>query len=353
MPLLHADHLRRLGRDCFVAVGVGAEDAALVADHLVEAGLCGHDTHGLLRLPQYVDMVRQGTVDPQGPFTVLEETPVRASVSGGWHYGPVSATRAVRLAADKAAAGAVAVVTVRDCNHVARLGSFAAQASERGQIALVCANGHGGDLAVAPHGGSDRRLPTNPLCLAVPTGLGWPVVLDMTTSAISGGALRLARNLGGEVPPGRIIDAQGRPTENAEDYYGPPHGAVLPLGAPLTGHKGFGLGVAVDILAGALSGAGCSQAKPGRSGNALFVAALNIEAFIDPKDFLAEADAFIGRLKASPPAPGHAAVEVPGERAFLTRRLRLDEGVPVDPSAWTQIEALVAELGVELPAPLG
>lgn len=352
MPLLQAEDLRRLARDCFAAVGVGPQEAGLVADHLVDAGLCGHDTHGLLRLPQYVDMVRQGTVDPRGIFRILEETPVRARVAGGWHFGPVSAARAVALAGDKAAAGAVAVVTVRDCNHVARLGSFAAQASGRGQVILMCSNGHGGDLAVAPHGGSDRRLPTNPLCLAVPTGLGWPVVLDMTTSAISGGALRLAKNLGGAVPPGRIIDAEGRPTERADDYYGPPFGAVLPLGAPLTGHKGFGLAVAVDILSGALSGAGCSKANPERSGNALFIAALNIEAFIDIRDFLNEVDAFIGRLKASPPAPGHKAVEVPGERAFETRRRRLVEGVPVDESAWEQIGGLAAGLGIGLPEPL-
>jgi hydroxycarboxylate dehydrogenase B len=352
LPLFCSAELLRLAQDCFAGVGVADADAALVAGHLLDAGLCGHDSHGMLRLPQYVEMVRKGTVDPLGAFKVLDEGPSRARVSGGWHYGPVTATQAVDLALDKAGAGAVAVVTVRDCNHVARLGSFAALAPPRGQIVLMCSNGHGGDLAVAPHGGRDRRLPTNPLCLALPTGREWPLVLDMTTSATSGGAMRLAQNRGEDVPAGRIIDAEGEATVKVGDFYGPPPGAMLPLGAPLTGHKGFGLAVAVDILAGALSGAGCSKAQPERSGNALFIAALNIEAFVSLDAFEREADEFIGRLKASPAAPGFNQVEIPGERAYGIRQRRLVEGVPVDASAWQQIGDLAAELRVELPVPL-
>lgn len=352
MPRLAAADLKRLGRDFFVAVGVPEDHARLVADHLTEAGLDGHDSHGPLRLPQYVGMVRDGTVDPHAELRLLQETPYSARVSGGWNFGPVTATEAVQLAVDKATRGALAVVCVRDCNHIARLGSFAAVGPAAGQVVLMAANGHGGDLAVAPHGGAARRLPTNPLCAALPSGRQWPLVLDMTTSAVSGGALRLLRNLGAAVAPGRIIDAEGQPTTDVEDYYGPPPGAMLPLGAPLTGHKGFGLAVAVDILAGALSGAGCSKADPERSGNALFIAALNIEAFTGLEDFRREADAFVGRLQDTPPAPGSDGVELPGERAFRTRGQRLQAGVPVDDSAWGQIGSLAVELGVALPTPV-
>ena len=323
-----------------------------MADHLVEAGLMGHDTHSVLRLPQYVGMVRDGVVRPGTALEVLAETRYTARVSGGWNFGPVTATAAVQLAVNKARGGALGVVTVRDCNHVARLGRFAALASGERMIGMLAANGHGGDLAVAPFGGTRRRLPTNPLSVAVPTGRDWPVLLDMTTSAISGGDLRLLRNLGSPAPEESIVDAQGRSTMDVEEYYGPPAGAILPLGFPQTGHKGFGLGMIVDVLAGALSGAGCSQAAPERSGNALFIAVLRVEAFTAWEGFLAEVDGLIERLKSCPPAAGFDAVVLPGEHAHGKQLQRNWEGLEVDDAAWEQIRVLAAEFEVALPEPL-
>jgi len=351
MPLLRADDLRKVGEELFRRVGVPAGEAQLVADHLVESGLMGHDTHSVLRLPQYVGMVRDGVVRPGARLETLEETPHMARVSGGWNFGPVTATAAVRLAVDKARGGALSVVTVRDCNHVARLGRFAALAAAADMIALMAANGHGGDLAAAPLGGRARRLPTNPLCAAVPTGRDWPVLLDMTTSAVSGGDLRLWRNLGQPAPENALIDAAGKATTDVEAYYGPPAGAILPLGFPQTGHKGFGLGMMVDILAGALSGAGCSRTEPLRTGNALFIAVLRVEAFIPLADFLGEIDRLIEWIKSCPPAAGFAAVMLPGEHGHRQYLRRCREGLPVDEAAWEQIAELAAELGVELPAP--
>lgn len=352
MPRFRADELRDLAVALFQKVGVSAGEAALVADHLVEAGLMGHDTHSVLRLPQYVGMVRDGVVRPGVALKVLAETRYTARTSGGWNFGPVTATAAVRLAIDKARDGALSVVTVRDCNHVARLGRFAALAAGERMIAMLAANGHGGDLAVAPFGGTQRRLPTNPLSVAIPTGRDWPVLLDMTTSAISGGDLRLLHNLGSAAPEETIVDAEGHSTTDVEDYYGPPAGAILSLGFPQTGHKGFGLGMIVDVLAGALSGAGCSQAAPARSGNALFIAVLRVEAFTAWVDFLAEVDGLIERLKSCPPAAGFDAVVLPGEHAHSKHVQRRREGLHVDEAAWQQIGVLAAEFGVALPEPL-
>lgn len=341
-----AEELRRLGEALFRRVGVPAAEAALVADHLVEASLMGHDTHGVLRLPQYVEMVRSGQVKPGAPLTLLAETPCMARASGGWNFGPVTATAAMQLALDKVQDQAVSVVTVRDCNHVARLGRFTALAARQNRIGLMVANGHGGDLAVAPFGGRARRLATNPLSVAIPTGRPWPLLLDMTTSAISGGELRLRRNLRRPVPPDTLIDAEGQPTTDVEAYYGPPPGAILPLG----GARGFGLGVVIDVLAGALSGAGCSQENSPVSGNALFIAALRIEAFVPLAEFLAEVDRLIDWLKSCPPACGVAEVMLPGERAYRQYLRRCREGLTVDEVAWHQLEALAASLGVALPA---
>ena len=352
MPCIRAEDLKTLGIALFAAVGGPPADAELVADHLVESSLLGHDSHGPLRFPQYVEMVRQGTVTPGAPTQVLRATRCLAQLSGNWNFGPVSAEAAMRLALELARQVPLAVVTLKDCNHVARLGRFAALAAAENRIALMGANGHGGDLAVAPFGGIERRLPTNPLCLALPTRRPWPLVLDMTTSAISGGALRLHQNLGTSTPPDRLVDASGKPTTDTKAYYGPPPGAVLPLGFPGAGHKGFGLAVMVDILAGALSGAGCSQAAPERSGNALFIALIDIAAFTPLEQYFRESEQFIDWIKSSPPAAGFEEVLLPGEQAWRISQQRLRQGIAVDERAWSQISALATELGVDLPIPL-
>lgn len=354
MPRFAADDLRALGVDLFTSVGVPGPDAELVADHMVESGLLGHDSHSVLRYPQYVEMVRQGQVKAGAPLEVLKDAPRTAQVSGGWNFGAVTATAAMELAIDKARDGAVSAVTVRDCNHVARLGRFAAMAPAAGDfIALIFANGHGSDLAVAPHGGRERRLPTNPLAVAVPTARDWSVVLDMTTSVTSGGALRYFRNRGEPVPEGSIIDADGNPTADVEEYYGTPPGAMLPLGYPVTGHKGYGLAVVVDILAGALSGAGCSRANPTETGNALFIAVLQIEAFTPVREFYGEVDEFIDWVKSSAPREGFDEVLLPGENSHRIRARREAQGFDVDEAAWKQISEIAAELGVELPQAIG
>ena len=351
MPKFKADGLRALGRSLFVEVGVPPAEAELVADHLVESGLLGHDTHSVLRLPQYVNMVRDGVVSPGVPLQVLAESDFTARLSGGWNFGPVTATQAMEKALDKIrGGGALAVVTVRDCIHIARLGRFAALAARDNAIALMVANGHGGDLAVAPFGGRARRLPTNPLCVGIPTGLEWPLVLDMTTSMTSGGDLRLLRNLGKPAPVGSIIDAAGEPTTDVEKYYGPPPGAALALGFPGSGHKGYALSVLVDILSGTLSGAECSKIDYERSGNALFIAVLRVEAFRPLADFFSEVQGLVERIKSCPPAEGFTEVMLPGENAYRHYTERVRGGLSVDDTAWGQIEVLAAELGVALPA---
>ncbi|MYF92631.1 MAG: Ldh family oxidoreductase [Gemmatimonadetes bacterium] len=352
VPTLRAEDLDALARACLRQVGVPADDATLIAEHLVEAGLMGHDTHSVLRLPQYVNMVRDGQVEPGAELVVLDESECGGRLSGQWNYGPVTATEAVRWALDKLGDGAVAVVGVRDCNHVARLGRFAEIATRADCISLITANGHGGDSAVAPFGGRSRRLPTNPICCGIPTGGAWPVILDMTTSMLSGGDMRLLRNRGEDAPPGMLIDAEGHPTTKVDAYYGPPAGAILPLGFPQSGHKGYGLSVLVDILAGSLSGAGMTQEAPERTGNALFIAVLNVAAFLPLNEFYAEVAGFVEWVKSCPPAPGVAEVLLPGERAHQRLQARRRDGLYVDEKAWDEIGALAAELGVELPTPV-
>ncbi|MBT3346671.1 MAG: Ldh family oxidoreductase [Gemmatimonadetes bacterium] len=353
MPKFAAADLRRLGQDLFTCVGVPEDEAALVSDHMVESGLLGHDSHSVLRFPQYTEMVRSGKVTPGAPLEILREHDSVVQVNGNWNYGPVTATRATELAIERVKDRAMSIVTVRGCNHVARLGRFVHMVAQHEHlIGLMCANGHGADLAVAPFGGRERRLPTNPLAVGIPTGRDWPIVLDMTTSMTSGGALREYRNRNEPVPDGSIVDGHGRQTTDVEDYYNEPFGAMLPLGFPLVGHKGTGLAVVIDILSGALSGAGCSQADPPESGNALFLAILDIRAFRELTDFHDEVDRFIDFLKSSEPMEGFSEVMLPGEKSHRIRLEREAHGMDVDDTAWSQISELAGELGIDLPKPL-
>ncbi|MEE2659435.1 MAG: Ldh family oxidoreductase [Candidatus Latescibacterota bacterium] len=353
MPRFHPQDLRQLGTDLFTTVGVPEDEAAFVADHMVESGLLGHDSHSVLRFPQYTEMVRSGQVKPGAPLTILEEGSGVARVSGGWNYGPVTATQATELAIQRAQGRAMSVVTVRDCNHVARLGRFVHRVAATGHlIGLMCANGHGADLAVAAFGGRERRMPTNPIAVAIPTKREWPIVMDMTTAMTSGGALREYRNRQEPVPAGCIVDATGKITTDVEGYYGPPVGAMLPLGFPQVGHKGFGLAIIVDILAGALSGAGCSQADSAETGNALFIAVFDVRTFRPVEEFLDEVDRFIDFLKSSEPMEGFDEVLLPGERSHGIAAEREVHGLEVDETAWGQICELAEDIGVRLPEPM-
>jgi uncharacterized oxidoreductase len=353
MPRFQAADLKHLGFQFFTHVGVPDGEAQLVSDHMVDAGLLGHDTHSVLRFPQYTGMVRNGQVKPGAPLEILSEKGGVIQTSGGWNFGPVTATRAVELAIERAQSRALVAVTVKHCNHVARLGRFVDIVAREGNlIALLCANGHGADLAVAPYGGRERRLPTNPLAVGIPTKRDWPIVLDMTTSMTSGGALREYRNKNLPVPEGSIIDAAGRPTTDVEDYYGPPSGAMLPLGFPLVGHKGFGLSLVIDILAGGLSGGGCSQLDPPETGNALFLTVFDIAAFRDLAEFHEDVDEFIDWLKSSPPMEGFDEVMLPGEKSHRIYQERQCSGLDVDDNAWDQITALARELGIAVPDPV-
>ena len=344
------DTLRKMSKEMFMKVGVPIRDAILVADHLVDSDMFGHDTHGVLRLPQYIDMVTEGIVTPGAPLRIMNDLGFSARLSGGWNFGPVSATRAIEFALKKLSSGAaMSVVTVRDCNHIARLGRFVSIAAKNDAIAIMTANGHGGDLAVAPYGGIDRRLPTNPIAVGVPTGLDWPVVLDMTTSMISGGDLRLLRNTNELAPLNSIIDSLGNPSRHAEDFYGSPRGAILPLGSPVVGHKGFGLSVLVDVLSGALSGAECSKENYERSGNALFIAVLRVSAFRSRNSFFEEVRNFVKRVKGSPKAKGFSEIMLPGEKAYKNYQNSKVNGIFVNDVAWESISEKAVELDVNLP----
>jgi uncharacterized oxidoreductase len=228
-----------------------------------------------------------------------------------------------------------------------RLGDYPALAAAQGMVAIAAVNNHGGGAWVAPWGGREGRLSTNPIAIATP-GPDGPILLDITTSVVAEGKIRVKRNRGEPMPPGWALNAAGEPTTDPRDLYGTPRGAILPFGGE-AGHKGFGLSLMVDILAGALTGGECSQESAPRVGNALFTIAIDVAAMTPPSAFDGQVRALIDWVRSAALAPGFDAIRIPGEPEAQTEARRRVEGIPIDDETWRQIAEFASTLGVSMP----
>ena len=347
MPTFTPDHLESIACRVLASAGVPGDEAQVVAHSLVASSLLGHDSHGVIRIPQYVSMVREGQVKPGSGVTVVRETGCTALLDGNYGFGQIVARKAMEIAIAKAAVSGTCSVAVRHSSHVGRLGEYPTMAAEQGMIGMAMVNNHGGGLCMAPWGGVERRLSPNPISFAIPTGQGQPILLDMTSSVCAEGKLRVMRNRGQTLPEGWIIDAQGRPSTDPAAFYGPPQGALLPLGGTV-GYKGFGLCLVMDILAGALSGAGCSGSSDAVGLQGLFVTAIDIASFVTPEEFQGQVDALIRYVRSSPRLPGTEEILVPGEPEFREEGRRLREGIDVEDETWRQILEAAETVGLDL-----
>ncbi|HSB69736.1 MAG TPA: Ldh family oxidoreductase [Candidatus Methylomirabilis sp.] len=344
MPSVHASLLTRICHDILLTVGASEEEASTVARHQIGANLAGHDSHGIILLSTYVDRIRKGHIVPGARFEVVHETPTTARISGNWGFGQVVQTRATRLAIEKARNSMVAAVTVAYQSHVGRLADYPLMAAEAGMIGmLVCDSGRGPKY-VAPFGGRDARLGTNPISMALPSNLEAPIFVDMATSQVAGGKILVYRNRRKPVPLGWLLDKNGNPTTDPNDYFA--GGALLPLGGLDAGHKGYGLSTMVDVFAGILTGLGWGIDPAGKHNDGSLFIAINVEAFRPLEEFRAEVSEFARFLKASPPAQGFKEVLYPGEIEWLTTQERLRTGIPVEDDTWTEIQELAASAGV-------
>ena len=347
MPVFNADRLREISANVFTAFGVTADEAQLVAKFIVKSNLVGHDSHGVIRIPQYINDIKKGSIVPGARVEVVSESPSHAVLNGNWGFGYSGAVVAMEMAIQKAAACGMSAVGLHNSNHIGRLGSYPTMAADRGMIGMLTVNAHGAGASTVPWGGTARRLPTNPICFALPSGKDWPLLLDITTSVVAEGKVRVKRNRGEPTPEGWIIDANGNPTTDPKKFYDPPRGALLPLGG-IVGHKGFGLGMIVDILSGVLTGAGCTRENAPRGGNGVFMTAINIERFVPLHEFKRQVDEFVAYVKSSPTLPGMKEILVPGEMEAREEQKRLKEGIFVEDETWRQIVELSREKGLKL-----
>lgn len=348
MPILNHSQLFDLGRRILRGAGVPAADAETVAQELADANLVGHDSHGVMRLVQYVDFVRDGHVTPGATTTVVKEGPSFAVLDGNFNFGQVIAREGLRVAGEKARSQGTATVMMRNCNHIGRLGAYTDDAARAGFVAMMAVNapGPGG---VAPFGGMERRLGTNPISIAAPFGRQ-SFVLDMTTSATAEGKLRVSKQKGELIPDGLIIDGYGKPSNDPNAYYNKPYGSILPLGGALMGHKGFGLSVMIDVICGILSGSGVCREDLPRGANGVWLHLLDIEQFLPRAEYEQWMATYVASIKGCPRLPGVDEILMPGEIEQRRKAQREQGGVEIPAETWRQIQELAGTLSVDLSA---
>lgn len=338
MPTFTAQYLEDLSTKIFMALGTPKEDAHLISKLLVKANLTGHDSHGVIRIPTYVQWVEEGQIKPKANPKVVKETISTALVDGGHGFGQVVATWSMRLAIKKAKESGVAAVGIYNCGHVGRLADYTMMALDHDMIGLMFVIG---PPSATPFGGIDRIFNPSPLSAAIPAGKEKPYVLDISTSVCAAGKIAVKRARKEKLPEGWIVDKDGNPSVDPEDFY--KGGAILPMGG-IVGYKGYGLMFLVDVLAGALTEAGCASSKEFKKVNGVLAMAIDISAFTSVEKFKSRIDELIRRTKSSRKADGFDEILIPGEPEFREEEIRLKKGIYVEDSTWSKIEEIAKRL---------
>ncbi len=343
----------------FAKAGCEPGEAGQIAHHLLGANLTGHDSHGVIRTPRYVQWLTEGKVVAGQTLTIVTESATHAVVDGNYGFGQTIGPLAVDLGIAKARAAGMSIIALRHSGHIGRIGDWAERAAAQGLVSIHFVNVSQGEL-VAPYGGVDRRFSTNPMCVGVPASADEPMLLlDFATSLVAEGKVLVASNGGKVLPDGALIRPDGSHSSDPETLYGPlttngprdpanGDGALRAFGD----HKGSGIAFMCEILAGVLTGGETSGPIPGgkrgRITNGMF------SIYLDPThfgatDFAAKAADYARYVKASRPAEPGVEVLVPGEKEARTRAHRLAHGVPLQLDTWGALVATAQALGVPSP----
>ena len=323
------------------AVGLVDDEADLVAEVLVDAEERGYDSQGMMRLPSYLRWAKAGEFRSPASINVLRDSPSAIAVNGGNGWGAVVATHVMKMCIDHARDTGSCIAAVADLGHVGRLGYYVERAAEEGMIGILALSGSTSSPVMAPWGGREARLSTNPIAFGFPYPGGAPVVIDISTTQAARGKVTIASSMGHAIPDSWALDATGTPTTDPKQAL-PPTGTMAPLG----GHKGYALAVAVELLSAALAGA-----YP-RGGDGMFVAAINIASVIEPDMFGQAVSALDASIRSSAPREGFPSPVLPGTRSAARKERSREEGVEVESGIWRQVADSVAGLGVRVPEPL-
>lgn len=342
MKISH-EELRIHVTDIFQAAGCDRAEAERITHHLVEANLAGHDSHGVIRVPTYVQWLKDGKVVAGQSLHVVFENEAVAVVDGRFGFGQTIGEQAMSLGIEKSSRHGVAVVALRNSGHLGRIGDWPRMAADAGKLSLHFVNTTGAGILVSPFGGIERRLSANPIAAGIPVAGGSPMILDLSTCTIAEGKIRVALNKGVPAPEGCLIDSHGHPTTDPRVFYANPPGAILPI----AGHKGYGLALLCEVLAGALTGGGCSNpAHADRVVNGMLSIFLDASFFVAVPAFAAEVARFTVWVRSSAKAEPGGDILMPGEIEERTKEQRLRDGIELDATTWAQIEATAQSVGI-------
>ncbi len=343
-----ATALTQFAADLFHTSDIESAPARAVAESLVDANLRGHESHGVVRIGDYIDQVRCGELVGNAKLKIVAETDSMLAGDAQFGFGQVQCGELIRRLVPKARKQGVACGTLRNCGHVGRLGEWVERVASEGLAGLITVNDNGVLQCVAPPGGIGPRISTNPLAIGVPTG-DEPLVLDISTSAVANGKINVAFQAGRQCPEGWLEDADGKPTTDPAVRFTDPRGTVLPMGGE-QGYKGFGLGLLLDVLVGGLSGGLCPPAdESAKSTNNVLLVIWDPVRFAGHDHFLAEGNKLIEYIRSTRRKPGVKQIRLPGDRGNAVRQQRLQNGVPLDSATWKTLVELANERDVSIP----
>ncbi len=346
---LQAKQWREIGTRIFQAWGAPEDIAGCVANSLVEADLAGVYSHGVLRIADYISFVKGGWWLPEGRPEVARDTAVLTTVDGHYGFGQPAAHLALDVSIRKARAQGIAAATLIHCAHIGRLGEYVERGAREGVIALIAASSAGNGGVVVPYGGAERVFSTNPIAAGVPAREHPAFIMDFATTVVAAGKIELAPDKDMKIPEGWAVNSEGCPATTVRQFL--EGGGLLPFG----GHKGYALALLVELICGALTGAGVPVLPPfgkprglGFGNNSTFMVVLDIAHFTDVDQFYANVDGLFDRLESVKPAPGFGQVMIPGAPENAQREKHLREGITVEGAIWERIAAAAAERQVSL-----
>ena len=353
--LIGAERLESFVADIFRANGCDEAEAGRISHHLLGANLAGHDSHGVARVPRYVEWQQAGYVTAGKRAEVITDGGGFVVLDGGFGFGQTVAPQATALGIERAQQHGTAVIALRNAGHIGRAGAYAEQAIAAGLVSIHFVN-VAGSVMVAPFGGVERRFSTAPFSVGVPTSP--PVVLDFATSRVAEGKVLVASNGGKPLPPDALVEPDGRLSGDPRTLYGDYEqtgrrssegglGAIRAFGD----HKGSGLAFACELLAGALTGGGTAGpvGERGRIANGMLSVYISPKHFGTEADFLRTAEEYVAWVKSARPTKAGGEVLAPGEPEARLRAERLREGVPLQPDTWASLVRCAQGLGVPVP----
>ena len=340
-----AEALRTFATNLFVAANVPLSEATLVASSLVDSNLCGHESHGVARVAEYLGFLELGELRTNAELQVLSRTASLIVCDGHFGFGQVQMQRLIELLEPMAREQGLACGTIRRCGHVGRLGEWVEQVARSNLAGLMLVNDNGVLMCVAPSGGVEPRISTNPIALGVPTAAE-PLVLDISTSVVANGKVRVAAVAGHECPDGWLLDANGQPTNDPAARFRDPPATILPMCC----YKGFGLGLLFDILIGGLSGGFCPPAPEGEvECNNVLLIVFDPARFSGLEHFITQSQGLCEFVRSTKPADPVSEIRLPHDRSRQTSEARRASGVPLDHGTWGCLIECAERLGVSVP----